>query len=132
MVLLLGFALVLIGSCLYNFPAASINNVNTWNTDDLENPFNLGYLVAQYAILLGLCTLIVLVFISVSLAVRIRVLNTSMVDERLYWRGGAFLWPLLIFCLVFVLVLFDYFIFDSESALFFTLPGWVEHHYYMG
>ncbi|KAL8691732.1 MAG: hypothetical protein Q9218_003103 [Villophora microphyllina] len=56
--LVFGLALVLIGSFLYNFPAAPINNINIWNTDAMEDSKALGVIILQYLIMISICGII--------------------------------------------------------------------------
>lgn len=124
--LLLGFALVLLGSCLFNFPAAPINYATTKGTTDaLENPAALGFVVAQYVILLGLCALITVIFTSVCIAVQMRTsASFSMLGQRPSLSLNPFpmlracLWYTLIVFLIIGLAIFDYYIFDGKEALF--------------
>ncbi|KAL8641354.1 MAG: hypothetical protein Q9228_001830 [Teloschistes exilis] len=66
--LIFGLALFLIGTCLFNFPAAPINKGGYWNTDKLADGYAMGTLVVQYIVLVGICGFEVVVFIARCLA----------------------------------------------------------------
>ncbi|KAL8777319.1 MAG: hypothetical protein Q9203_002495 [Teloschistes exilis] len=51
--LIFGLALFLIGTCLFNFPAAPINKGGYWNTDKLADGYAMGTLVVQYIMLVA-------------------------------------------------------------------------------
>ena len=133
MVLMFGFASLLIGSFLYNFPAAPINGNSFWDTDSLEYSVLLRYLVMKYVILLSLCGIIVVVFTSVCLAIRIKALSPSSVPAR--WRYmdltnrpvlRELSWNLLLVSLIVGTVVFDCFILDGRGVLVYYF--W-EHSY---
>ena len=125
-ILIFGFAFVLIGSCLYNFPASPVNNTNSLDTDQLEQPVALGLIIGQYVILFSLCSLVVIAFASVCLAIRIKGLSSSPSSTQ--WRDSSANWPppiqrslwgfLLLFLLIFMVV-FDWFIFDGLRARYY-------------
>ena len=126
-ILIYGFALFLIGSCVYNFPASPINRINLLSTDDLEQPVGLVAVLEQYVILFSLCSVIVVVFASVCLAIRIKTLSPS--PSNAHWRklGSSLspsiqdpLWISLIVFLIGGVMVFDWFIFDGTEALFYT------------
>ncbi|KAL8822614.1 MAG: hypothetical protein Q9191_006652 [Dirinaria sp. TL-2023a] len=123
--LLFGFALFFIASCLYNFPAAPINNINFIDTDDLEVPAAVGLVLEQYIILFCACSVIVVVFASVCLAVRIK--STSLFPLRSRWLGIAstplvqeIMWACLLLSLLVGLGVFDWFTFDSSTARYYS------------
>ncbi|KAI4253394.1 MAG: hypothetical protein LQ352_003713 [Teloschistes flavicans] len=66
--LMFGLALFLIGTCLFNFPAAPINKGGYWNTDKLADGYAMGTLLVQYIVLVGICGFEVVVFIATCLA----------------------------------------------------------------
>lgn len=98
-----GFALFFIGSCLYNFPAAEINNRKltitytimaakpyTTGADRLADPYSLRAIVEQYTILFSLCGFIVVIFASVCLAIRMKALSDSSSSIFLAKSGLVF------------------------------------------
>ena len=125
-VLIFGFAFVLIGSCVYNFPAAPVNNINSLNTDQLEQPDALGLIIGQHVILFSLCSIVVIAFASVCLAIRIKGLSSS--PSFTQWRYSSANWPpliqrslwgfLLLFLIIFMVVL-DWFILDGLGARYY-------------
>ena len=126
LVLLFGFALFLCGSCLYNFPAAALNYTHFMNPDRLEEPSALKLVIGQYTILLNLCGLIIFIFASVCLAVRMDVFsrtNSSPPRWLLSSKWTPFLeqsmWLLLLALLVVAVATFDWFLFDGNWALYY-------------
>ena len=122
-----GFALFFIASCLYNFPAAPINDINCLDTDDLELPDALGLVLEQYVILFCACSFIVVVFASVCLAVRIKA--PSLYPPRNRWLRTALTWTPLLQELMWTFLLlslivgvggFDWYTFDSRTAHFYS------------
>ena len=126
--LVFGFALFVIGSCLFNFAAAPINrNSTSAGTDILKNSKTLRAVVGQYTILFSLCGFIVVVFASVCLAIRMKALSDS--PSSTWWRSlGSSLtpllresmWSLLLVSIFVGVILFDWYIFDGSCPSLYT------------
>ena len=128
-VLMVGFALFLIASWLYNFPASPIIEKGPFleGTDMLDASNSLGAVVAQYTILFSLCGFIVIAFASVCLAIRMKAFSDS--PSSIWWRSlgsslmpllREFMWGLLLLSFVAGVVVFDWYIFDGSAV-----PFWV-------
>lgn len=125
-ILMFGFALVLIGDCLYNFPAGPINHLNGWDTDVLQHLFAIRVMILEYFILFSLCGFVIVSFASVCLAIDKRARKSSSREPDRKSILEEMLWYILIVSLVVGSVVFDWFIFNSKRALFFCNPSVVQ------
>ena len=121
--LMFGFVMIPVGSCIYNIPAAPVNAVNFWDTSRLGNARAVGYLVAQYLVLLSWSLVVVILFTSVCVAVRMRLLSKP--SRRLRGLCSIFsrrpilqelLWDVLILVLLIGVVACDWFVFDGSDS----------------
>lgn len=127
-----GFALVLVGNVLYNFPSAPINGINKWSTDALLIRSQYPWIIVQYLILLSLCALILFVFVAVCLGFEARLISPPRYIAR--WRSRfqylgkrrrciirEWLWAHLLISLILGVVAFDWYMFDGYDGLFWRL-----------
>ena len=129
---MVGFALVLVGNVLYNFPAAPINGISKWTTDALLIRSQYPWIIVQYLILLSLCALILLVFVAVCLGFEAKFISPPTYIARLRSRFQylskrrrrfirEWLWAHLLMSLILGVVVFDWYIFDGYNGLFWRL-----------
>ena len=126
--LMFGFALVITGDVLYNYPSSPINILYSWSTEALANADEYPYIVLQYVVLLSLCALILAVFTAICLGLTKWTSPPKYVarwqsrfkylSKRIRSIIRESLWASVTIALVVAVVVFDWYMFDSPNGVF--------------
>ena len=127
--LMFGFALVILADILYTFPSSPIQHDPFWDIDSLVFRDVIAFIIAEYVILISLCTSILMIFAILCLGVTTRriVVPEKLAQwinrfECLHQRGyGVFrevLWAFILVSLIAIVAIFDSYYFLREDALY--------------